>query len=106
MNAIDLRRFGRPTDTIVQWFHRFLGQTPPSTPLHTDRSLQESDDDEDLDEDQKKDLERVSIIIPTNSTQREIIDLVDSFDGKIDTEYSISLLLNHQKTYLLSKLFI
>ena len=55
---------------------------------------------------QKKDLERVSIIIPTNSTQREIIDLVDSFDGKIDTEYSISLLLNHQKTYLLSKLFI
>ena len=55
---------------------------------------------------QKKDLERVSIIIPTNSIQREIIDLVDSFDGKIDTEYSISLLLHHQKTYLLNKLFI
>ena len=55
---------------------------------------------------QKKDLERVSIIIPTNSTQKEIIDLVDSIDGKIETEYSFSLLLNHQKTYLLSKLFI
>ena len=55
---------------------------------------------------QKKDLERVSIISPTNSTQKEIIDLVDSIDGKIDIEYSISLLLNHQKTYLLSKLFI
>ena len=54
---------------------------------------------------QKKDLERVSIIIPTNSTQKQIIDLVDSIDSKIDTEYSISLLLNHQKTYLLSKLF-
>ena len=55
---------------------------------------------------QKKDLERVSIIIPTYSTQKGIIDLVDSIDSKIDTEYSISLLFNHQKTYLLSKLFI
>ena len=55
---------------------------------------------------QKKDLERVSIIIPTNSTQKEIIDLVDSIDRKIDTECSISLLLNRQKSYLLSTLFI
>ena len=55
---------------------------------------------------QKKDLERVSIIIPTNSTQKEIIDLVDSIDCKIDTEYSISLLQLRQKAYLLSKLFI
>ena len=55
---------------------------------------------------QKKDLERVSIIIPTNSTQKEITDLADSIDGKIDTECSILLLLHHQKTYLLSKLFI
>ena len=55
---------------------------------------------------QKKDLERVSIIIPTNSTQKEIVDLVDSIDCKIDTEYSISLLQLRQKAYLLSKLFI
>ena len=55
---------------------------------------------------QKKDLERVSIIIPTYSKQKEIIDLVDSIDSKIDIECSISLLLYHQKTYLLTKLFI
>ena len=55
---------------------------------------------------QKKDLERVTIVIPTNSTQKEIIDFVDSIDRKIDTECSISLLLNRQKAYLLSKLFI
>ena len=52
---------------------------------------------------QKKDLERVSIIIPTNSKQKEIIDLVDAIDSKIDIECSISLLLYHQKTYLCNR---
>lgn len=55
---------------------------------------------------QKKDLKKVSIIVPTNSAQKKIIDFVDSIDDKIDTESSISLLLYRQKAYLLSKLFI
>lgn len=55
---------------------------------------------------QKKDLEKVSIIVPANSLQNEIIDLADSIEGKIDSECSISLLLHRQKAYLLSKLFI
>lgn len=55
---------------------------------------------------QKKDLEKVPIIIPTNSVQNEIIDLADSIDDKIDAESTISVLLHRQKAYLLSKLFI
>lgn len=55
---------------------------------------------------QKKDLEKVSIIVPTNSEQKRILSLADSIDDKIDTECSFSLLLHRQKIYLLSNLFI
>lgn len=55
---------------------------------------------------QKKDLAKVSIIIPTYSKQNKIISLLDSIDDKLKVEANLSLLCLRQKAYLLSNMFI
>ena len=55
---------------------------------------------------QKKDLANISILVPSSYIQNQIIHLMDSIDKKIEVEAMASLKLLHQKTYLLSHLFI
>lgn len=55
---------------------------------------------------QKKDLAKISIIVPSFSVQNQIISFFDSIDDKIEVESNISLLFHCQKKYLLSEMFI
>lgn len=55
---------------------------------------------------QKKDLSKVMVIIPNQSIQTKIVYLLDACDEKIAQEIRILMQYNHQKTFLLSKMFI
>ena len=55
---------------------------------------------------QKKDLSKVSIIVPTLDKQQRIMTLLSTFQMKIEHEDMYAINLNKQKQYLLSQMFI
>ena len=55
---------------------------------------------------QKKDLAKVSVVMPSSAIQNKVISLLDSIDNKIKIEINLSFLFLRQKAYLLSKMFI
>lgn len=55
---------------------------------------------------QKKDLSKVSIIVPTLNKQQRIMTLLSTFQMKIEHEDMYAINLNKQKQYLLSQMFI
>ena len=55
---------------------------------------------------QKKDLTKVSVVMPLSAIQNKVISLLDSIDNKIKIEINLSLLCLRQKAYLLSNVFI
>ena len=55
---------------------------------------------------QKKDLSKVSIIVPTLDKQQRIMTLLSTFQMKIEHEDMYAIDLNKQKQYLLSQMFI
>ena len=55
---------------------------------------------------QKKDLSKVSIIVPTLDKQQRIMTLLSTFQMKIEHEDMYAINLNKQKQYLLSQIFI
>ena len=55
---------------------------------------------------QKKDLSKVSIIVPTLDKQQRIMTLLSTFQMKIEHEDMYAINLNKQKQYLLLQMFI
>ena len=55
---------------------------------------------------QKKDLSKVSIIVPTLDKQQRIMTLLSTFQMKIKHDDMYAINLNKQKQYLLSQMFI
>ena len=55
---------------------------------------------------QKKDLSKVSIVVPTSAVQQQLTALFSAFQIKIETEENIAISLDKQKQYLLLQMFI
>ena len=55
---------------------------------------------------QKKDLSKVSIVVPTSAVQQQLTALFSAFQIKIETEKNIAISLDKQKQYLLLQMFI